>query len=296
MNNRKIPRSGFLPPIRIPVFAAIIYALCYQPFIRTTNPNVQALRSSKTSSHRIISLHNATKINFLYSIEQLSHDALPVEGSIRPGNSVRFTKGIQLAMKILSGGTDKMYRLYPGEDYSVQDLGAEGRRIFHITGKTSDVLSLAPFVPSPMNAVERVLEATGVNRESVIFDLGCGDGRVVIEAARKYGARGVGIDIDPHLIHTANLNARKAGVETKVAFFKQDIFDTDISEATVIYLYLFTDSNRLLRPFLEKSLTPGTLVACLNFKIPGWENKLVFSSNVPTPDDIVDNIIYIYRW
>jgi len=244
----------------------------------------------------MISLHNATKRIFFYRVEPLSHEALPVEGSIGPGSIVRFTRGIQLGIKILPGGTDNMVRLYPGEDYSVQDLGAEGQRIFHKKGKTSDALSLAPFVPSPMNAVNLMLQTTRAAHDSVVYDLGCGDGRIVIEAARKYGSRGVGIDIDPDLIHTARLNARKAGVAARVEFHVQDIFASDISEATIVYLYLYSDSNRLLRPFLETGLKSGTLVACLNFKIPGWEKELVFSSEVPTPDDIVDNVIYIYRW
>jgi len=295
MIRRKIPLSEFLSTVRIPVFAGIIYFLCFQPHSRLIDAVIQENAGSNPSAHRVITLHNATKRTFSYLIEPLFHDTLPEKGFIEPGNIARFTKGNHLEIKLLPEETGLMYRLYPGEDYCVQDLGVEGQRIFKNTGRTSKALCLAPFVPSPMKAVHRMLETAGVNHDSVVYDLGCGDGRIVIAAARKYGARGVGIDIDPDLIRTARLEARKAGVASLVEFHSQDIFDADISDATVVYLYLYTDSNRLLRPFLETGLKSGALVACLNFMIPGWRKRLVSSTEVSTEDDVVDDVIYFYQ-
>jgi predicted RNA methylase len=114
-------------------------------------------------------------------------------------------------------------------------------------------------VPTPQAVVDAMLEMAKVTGKDVVYDLGCGDGRIPITAAQKYGARGVGIDIDPRRIFEANENAKTAGVTDKVTFLNQDLFTSDFSEATVVTLYLLPSLNQKLIPQLKK-LKPGTRI------------------------------------
>ncbi|MCC6611228.1 MAG: class I SAM-dependent methyltransferase [Burkholderiales bacterium] len=116
------------------------------------------------------------------------------------------------------------------------------------------------FVPSEPEVVEAMLKLAGVKPGDVVYDLGCGDGRIVITAARQYGATGVGIDIDPERIAEAKENAKKARVGDKVKFRQGDVFEADFHDATVVTLFLRTDYNRKLRPRLLAQLKPGTRI------------------------------------
>jgi SAM-dependent methyltransferase len=126
-----------------------------------------------------------------------------------------------------------------------------------------------PFVPSPMPVVERMLELARVKKDDVVYDLGSGDGRIVIHAAKKYGARGVGIDLDPKLVEQARKKAAEAGVSHLVEFRAQDALQADISEATVVTLYMFRWFNNAMRPKLER-LKPGSRVVAHDFDIDDW--------------------------
>ena len=117
-----------------------------------------------------------------------------------------------------------------------------------------------PYEPSPADVVERMLEMAGVNRNDLLYDLGCGDGRIVIAAATVYGARGVGIDLDPQRIEEAKANALRAGVQERVQFRQGDLYTADFSDATVVTLFLWPHVNRKLRPILWRQLKPGTRV------------------------------------
>jgi SAM-dependent methyltransferase len=150
--------------------------------------------------------------------------------------------------------------------------------IFHIIAALSllqtprpDATELAPYVPSSAEVVDRMLALAKVDATDIVYDLGCGDGRIVIAAAKKYGARGVGVDIDPDRIAEAEANARKAGVEKLVTFKLQDALQTDVSEATVVTLYLLTFGNLQLRPVLQKQLKPGARVVAHNYGMGNWE-------------------------
>ncbi len=121
------------------------------------------------------------------------------------------------------------------------------------------------FVPTPQEVVDAMLKLAKVTASDVIFDLGSGDGRIPITAARTYGARGVGIDIDPQRIREANENLKNSGVGDKVRFLNQDLFTTDISEATVVTLYLLPSLNVKLLPKLNRELKPGTRVVAHAF-------------------------------
>ena len=116
------------------------------------------------------------------------------------------------------------------------------------------------YVPTPQVVVDKMLEMAQVRSSDVLYDLGCGDGRIVITAARDFGARGVGIDLDPERIAEARQNARSAGVTNRVRFRQADLFKSDFSGATVVTLYLLPVLNQRLRPQLWRQLKPGTRV------------------------------------
>ena len=117
-----------------------------------------------------------------------------------------------------------------------------------------------PYVPTPQDVVDKMLDLARVGKNDVLYDLGCGDGRIVVTAARERGARGTGIDLDPVRIAEARENARKAGVSERAAFRVGDLFKTDVSSATVVTLYLLPTVNARLRPQLWKQLKVGTRV------------------------------------
>jgi ribosomal protein L11 methylase PrmA len=133
--------------------------------------------------------------------------------------------------------------------------------------RTPDVI----FVPTPEAVVNAMLEVAKVTKDDVIYDLGCGDGRIPITAAKKYGATGVGIDIDPQRIKEANANAQAQGVTDKVKFLQADLFETDISRATVVTLYLLPSLNVKLMPKLMKELKPGTRIVSHAFDMGDWK-------------------------
>lgn len=128
-----------------------------------------------------------------------------------------------------------------------------------------------PFVPSPDEVIEAMLKLAETTPQDTVYDLGCGDGRIVVMAAKKFGASSVGIDIDPDRIKEANEFARENGVTDKVKFREQDLFQADIHEATVVTLYLLTTVNRKLRPKLQKELKPGTRVVSHQFDMGDWK-------------------------
>ncbi|MUL37608.1 SAM-dependent methyltransferase [Gloeocapsopsis dulcis] len=127
------------------------------------------------------------------------------------------------------------------------------------------------YVPTPQEVVNEMLTLAKVTKDDVIYDLGSGDGRIPITAAQKYGARGIGIDINPERIREANENAQKAGVTDRVQFLQQDLFQSDFSEATVVTLYLLPELNVKLRPQLFKQLKPGTRIVSHDFDMGDWK-------------------------
>jgi 2-polyprenyl-3-methyl-5-hydroxy-6-metoxy-1,4-benzoquinol methylase len=141
--------------------------------------------------------------------------------------------------------------------------------------QTPDVI----FVPTPQDVVEDMLRLANVRRGDVLYDLGSGDGRIPITAARKYGIRAIGIDIDPERIREANENARKAGVTNLVQFKQEDLFKADFSDATVVTLYLLPDLNVKLRPRLWEELKPGTRIVSHQFDMGTWKPEKKLESN-----------------
>ena len=127
------------------------------------------------------------------------------------------------------------------------------------------------YVPTPEAVVEAMLQVANVTKNDVVYDLGCGDGRIPVTAARKYGARGFCYDIDPQRIKEANENVAKNNVGDKVKILNADLFSTDISEATVVTLYLLPSLNVKLMPKLMKELKPGTRIVSHAFDMGDWK-------------------------
>jgi len=140
-----------------------------------------------------------------------------------------------------------------------------------ITGYPQKRLPDVHFEPTPDDVVEAMLRMAEVTKDDLVYDLGCGDGRIVIMARKKFGARGVGVDIDPVRIKESNENARKEGVADRVKFIGNDLFETDISGATVVTLYLLEEINLQLRPKLFNELKPGTRIVSHTFDMGDWE-------------------------
>ena len=128
-----------------------------------------------------------------------------------------------------------------------------------------------PYVPTTEEAVKAMLKLADVKKSDVVYDLGCGDGRIVIAAAKDYGAHGVGIDINPERIQEAEGNAKKAGVQNLVRFEENDLFDADIHNATVVTLFLLNSVNERLLPKLLKDLKPGTRIVSNTFTFGDWK-------------------------
>jgi len=143
-----------------------------------------------------------------------------------------------------------------------------------------------PYVPSPNAVVDGMLKLAKVTSSDVVFDLGCGDGRIVISAAKDYGSKGVGVDINPDRVQEARANAKKAGVEDRVRFEENDLFKADIRNATVVTLYLLPDVNMRLRPKLLHDLKPGTRVVSHSFDMDDWK---------PDEEAVIDGR-HIYLW
>lgn len=142
------------------------------------------------------------------------------------------------------------------------------------------------YVPTGYEVVDAMLTMAKVTKDDVVYDLGSGDGRLVISAARDYGARGVGIDVTPRRILEANENARQAGVVDKVTFIQGDMFVEDISEATVVTLYLLDELNLRLRPKLLRELKSGSRIVSNTFKMGDWEPEAI--------EIINDKFIYLW--
>jgi hypothetical protein len=139
-----------------------------------------------------------------------------------------------------------------------------------------------PYVPTPQPVVDTMLKLAKVKRGDVLYDLGSGDGRIVITAAKRYGVSGTGVDIDPDRIREANANARKAGVAKLVRFVNDDLFKVDLREASVVTLYLLPRINLQLKPKLLEELRPGTRIVSHGFDMGDWKPERVVTVGTST--------------
>ena len=151
-----------------------------------------------------------------------------------------------------------------------------------------------PYVPTTEEAVAAMLKLADVKKTDVVYDLGCGDGRIVIAAAKTYGAHGVGIDINPDRIAEAKANAKKAGVEDLVRFQENDLFKADFHEATVVTLFLLSSVNLRLRPILLQQLKPGTRIVSNTFSMGDWKPDKEATVDNTAEDTFLSHQLYYW--
>jgi len=149
---------------------------------------------------------------------------------------------------------------------------------------------LAPFVTSPVKIVDRMLEMAHLRPGEKLYDLGCGDGRILITAAEKYKVKAVGVEISPKLAAEAEKNIESAGLTDQATVIKGDLLETDLSDADVVTIYLATSLNEKLRPRLERFLKPGARVISHDYAVPGWK-----PTQVERADDRHVHLIYLYE-
>ncbi len=166
---------------------------------------------------------------------------------------------------------------------TMSGAGLAGSAFDLLAQRTPDVI----YVPTGFEVVTQMLKLAEVTSKDIVYDLGCGDGRFVVTAARQFGARGVGIDIDPERIKEAHELAKRTGADDKVRFIQGDLFETDISEATVVTLYLLTRLNLKLRPKLMKELKPGTRIVSHAFDMGDWKPEKT--------ENVGGSSIYLWR-
>jgi len=241
-----------------------------------------------------ITIRNLTKETLTYTVTPIG--ALNVRSLkiIRAGGLDKIAEPAGLIIFYWQGTNEKTQVLNSGMPYCFRCDENDKVQLYPGSHMRQDVQDLAPYVPTPAVVAGKMLDMAGVGRSDVVYDLGCGDGRIVILAAQKYGARGVGVDIDPERIEEAEVAARTAGVEKSVSFKVQDAMSVDLRKATVVTLYLLPESNALLRPLLESQLKPGSRVVTHNYPIPGWEDKRVDSAAVKDQAS-EEHTIFLYR-
>jgi len=149
-------------------------------------------------------------------------------------------------------------------------------------------MSIAPFVQTPLDVAKKMLELAQLKPGETLYDLGCGDGRLIILAARDIGAKTTGIELREDLIERARTEIKRLNIEDKAKVIQGNFFDVPISQANVVTLYLTSSANERLRPKLEAELKPGSRVISHDFKVPGWKPSAVY-------DELLGHTIYTYR-
>lgn len=282
------------PSLKLFIFALTIF-FSLEGLSRAVEDSIPAgQRRNKKAVLKETTIRNMTKEMVTYTIRRFRLDSQAVQGTLKPEGLDRWACDGPIDISFERGNGKAEYWLECGVPYTFRYDENDQVELYSGAHGLFGVVDLAPFVPTPLPIVERMLELGQVDKDDLLFDLGCGDGRIVITAAKKYGARGIGIDIDPQRIEECRSAARTAGVESLVEFRLQDVLKADFSTASVVTLYLLPESNELLRPILEEQLQPGVLVISHNYSIPGWEKKEVAYETVEDATG-EEHTIYVYR-
>jgi ribosomal protein L11 methylase PrmA len=256
--------------------------------------NGQEEQGFKFSEGPEISLRNVTQTRIHYGIKPNNTFDPPEKKVIKPKEIHRYNSRFALEVSWERIGVKTTRHLTPGRPYAFRYDENNLIQIYEGSHGRADAEDLAPYVATPMEVVAKMLEVAEVTSDDIVYDIGCGDGRIVIMAAERYGARGVGIDIDPVRIEGAEENARSAKVDHLIRFYLGDATTMNFSQATVVTLYLLPESNAILRPMFDEQLSPGVRVVTHNYRIPGWEEKEVGSFYMD--DEFEKNhSIFLYR-
>ena len=256
--------------------AAALFFLVVLPAGRSSRP--VTFKPSDESAALFLpetTLRNVTKQAVQYTVKQRGSSRPPLLRTLEEGAIDRLATDEPLEVVFHNESREVRYTAYPGQPYSFRYNDRNEVSLYPGAHGRQDAADLAPFVPTPMPVVAKMLEMAQVDKDDILYDIGCGDGRIVIAAAKTYGARGVGIDIDPKLIAESEANAEKEGVESLTRFIAMDATKARFSEATVVAVYLLPESLEILRPQFESQLRPGVFIVSHNYAIPGWEDRLV---------------------
>ncbi|MFO7865781.1 MAG: methyltransferase domain-containing protein [Candidatus Aminicenantes bacterium] len=239
-------------------------------------------------------IHNGTGRTVHFQAGLLWREGDLKKFTLEPGEKQHFPGGS--ALKVLFSREDRLilYRLNPGPRYFFRLDEAGGLDLFAEPPVDEALRFFVPFVVTPEEVIARMLETAGLTSDDVLYDLGCGDGRIVIAAAEKYGARGVGIDIDPLRIQEARQKSVRHGVSELVTFREQDALKTDLEAATVVAIYMSMQFNQKLRDLFMARLKPGARVVAHNYAVPGWARHLVRYETMKTANG-TEHIIYLYQ-
>ena len=278
--------------IEIGFFVAIVAAAIV--FLVLTNKSERESEFPSVSVGKEITVRNITKGNVRYTIKS-STSFMESQKKILKVNAIhRYMSPVIMDVTYERMGEMITRHLKPGIHYAFRYDENNLVHLYEGSHGREDAPDLAPFLETPMAVVAKMLELAQVDSSDVVYDLGCGDGRIVITAAKEYGARGVGIDIDPQRIQESEAGAIKAGVESLVEFLVGDAMKLDVSEATVVTLYLLPESNALLRPKLERELKRGTFVISHNYRIPEWEDREIDAVSMKDEKDS-NHTIFLYQ-
>lgn len=274
---------------------AVLAVFVYRPVRRSENridldsrpPSVAAFQPEAT-------LRNVTKRDIVYTIKPGPRGRVPRTRTLRVDAVDRIATDLPVEISFDNGKHTSVYTIHPGRPYSFRHDEEEVVRVYPGSHGREDAPDLAPFVPTPQPVVDRMLEIAGVGPGDVVYDIGCGDGRMVVTAAKSHRARGVGIDLDAALIEECRDRARREGVEGLVRFIHMDAAKARLTEATVLAIYLLPESLETLKPLFERDLRPGARIVSHNYKIPGWDGRLALSE-VVTDEKGRDHRIHFYK-
>ena len=285
---RYLPRAAGLLVI------AVLAFILLRPPGKVGNRVVLDARRPAAAFKEEATLRNVTKEVLTYTIEPNAYTPRPKSRSLKVGAVDRIPTDVPLEITFDNGSRRNSYTVFPGKPYSFRYDESGLIKVYPGSHGRENVADLAPYVPTPLPVVEKMLAMAGVGREDVVYDLGCGDGRMVIAAASKYLARGVGVEIDPKLVNECKANAKKEGVEKITRFICGDATKAHIVDATVVALYLLPESLETLKPLFEKELRPGARLVSHNYRIPGWDDRIVAQDSL-TDEDGRSHKIYLYK-
>jgi len=252
------------------------------------------LNSSLDLQTKETTIRNVTKEIIEYRVKTHRSKDQPETKIIEIGEIHRYPEDEALDVSFRRSNKIFTIKINPGLPYSFRYDENNNLELYPGSHGREDAEDLAPYAITPMFVVDKMLQLAEVDSNDIVYDIGCGDGRIVITAALDYGCRGVGIDIDPNRIRDSRRAASEAGVEHLVAFRLEDATKSDLSPATVVTMYLLPESNELLRPILQEMLKPGTRVVSHAYPIPGWEDKLDMQFTLGNEYDGL-YLIYLYR-
>jgi len=250
--------------------------------------------AAQTAVREEATLRNVTKKPIVYTILPGHAVRAPRTRTLAVGAVDKLVTDLPVEISFDSGRRTTTYLIHPGRPYSFRYDETNVIRVYPGSHGREDAADLAPFVPTPPDVVARMLEIAAVGPDDVVYDLGCGDGRMVIAAAKTRGCRAVGIELDAALLEQCKAAAEEEGVTKLVRFLHMDATTAHLTEATVLALYLLPESLEALAPLFERDLGPGARIVSHDYKIPGWDGRIVRTEVLPGENGR-DHRVILYR-